>query len=73
MEEENNKTIDYSKYFDKEKPAEGSAPAESSVPVKAGFLRTFWAQADKKVKIEMIVFATIILATIGLFVFYLFI
>ena len=68
-----NEVIDYSKFFErkKEKKVEGHEKRKRfSFGSFIDSFKDFWAETDKKTKIEMIVFLIVIVAVVGVLVFY---
>jgi len=68
-----NEVIDYSKFFErkKEKKVEGHEKRKRfSFGSFIDSFKDFWAETDKKTKIEMIVFLVVVIITLGILIFY---
>ena len=73
-QDKKNEVIDYSKFFErkKEKKVEGHEKRKRfSFGAFIDSFKDFWAETDKKTKIEMIVFLVVIVSIIAVLVFYL--
>ena len=64
---EEKKQIDYSKFFEKGKEKE---IPEKRKKFSLKSFKDFWSEADKKTKIEMIVFLVVVMITLGILIFY---
>jgi len=68
-----NEVIDYSKFFErkKEKKVEGHEKRKRfSFGSFIDSFKDFWAETDKKTKIEMIVFLVVVMINLGILIFY---
>jgi len=72
-QDKKNEVIDYSKFFErkKEKKVEGHEKRKRfSFGSFIDSFKDFWAETDKKTKIEMIVFLVVVIITLGILIFY---
>jgi len=72
-QDKKNEVIDYSKFFErkKEKKVEGHEKRKRfSFGSFIDSFKDFWAETDKKTKIEMIVFLVVVMITLGILIFY---
>lgn len=69
--EEENNTVDYSKFFKQEKKKPTIVP-DSEDKEKSSFrgFGSFWAEADKKIKIEIVVLVAVVIAAAFVLIFY---
>jgi len=72
FEKEKNGPIDYSKFFEEERKKPETKETFSSKKKKSFLnnLKSFWDGADKKTKIEIIVFLALVSLTIIILIFY---
>jgi len=72
-QDKKNEVIDYSKFFErkKEKKVEGHEKRKRfSFGSFIDSFKDFWAETDKKTKIELVVFLVVVMITLGILIFY---
>ena len=72
-QDKKNEVIDYSKFFErkKEKKVEGHEKRKRfSFGAFIDSFKDFWAETDKKTKIELVVFLVVVMITLGILIFY---
>lgn len=76
-ENKNKEVIDYSKFFEKPASVKALAGEGEKIPEKRGrfifdSFRDFWSQADKKTRIEIIIFLVVLVTMVSVLAFYFF-